>query len=78
MLANRMGPPAAQKKSDEPKKPIVELASGSNVPRMNLSKLMASLENNMSKSESVDEPVKVVACSGKGVPPPPPPPPPPG
>ena len=79
MLASRMGPPAAQKKTDEPKKPIVELASGSNVPRMNLSKLMESLENNITKSQTVDEPVQVICNTSGGVPPPPsqPPPPPP-
>ena len=77
MLANRMGPQPTKKQDEGPKKPIVELAKG-NVPRMNMSKLMASLESNMGKSESTsNEPVKVVSSSGKGVPPPPPPPPPP-
>jgi len=77
MLQNKMGPPKKAEK-DEPKKPIVELASGSNVPRMNISKLMASLESNMGKNESIsNEPIKVVEGSGAGVPPPPPPPPPP-
>ena len=77
MLANRMGPQPTKKQDEAPKKPIVELAKG-NVPRMNMSKLMASLESNMGKSESTsNEPIKVVSSSGKGVPPPPPPPPPP-
>ena len=77
MLANRMGPQPTKKQDEGPKKPIVELASG-NVPRMNMSKLMASLESNMGKSESTsNEPIKVVSGSGSGVPPPPPPPPPP-
>ena len=76
MLQNRMAPQPV-KKEEGPKKPIVELGSG-NVPRMNLSKLMSSLEKNMSKNESTsNEPVKVVSSSGAGVPPPPPPPPPP-
>ena len=78
MLANRMAPPSTKKENEGPKKPIVELAAGSNVPRMNLSKLKASLESNLGKSESTsNEPVKVVSGSGAGVPPPPPPPPPP-
>ena len=78
MLANRMGPQQpAKKESTGPKKPIVELGTG-NVPRMNLSKLMASLENNMGKNESkLTGPVTVVCGGGAGVPPPPPPPPPP-
>ena len=78
MLANRMGPQQpAKKESTGPKKPIVELGKG-NVPRMNLSKLMASLENNMGKNESKPAgPVTVVCGGGAGVPPPPPPPPPP-
>ena len=76
MLQNRMGPQPV-KKEEGPKKPIVELTSG-NVPRMNMSKLMASLEKNMGKSESTSNaPIKVVSSSGAGVPPPPPPPPPP-
>ena len=41
---------------------------------MNLSKLMASLENNMGKNESKNiEPFKVVSSNRPGVPPPPPP-----
>ena len=78
MLANRMGPQQpAKKESEGPKKPIVELGKG-NVPRMNLSKLMASLENNIGKKETKPaKPVEVVSSSGPGVPPPPPPPPPP-
>ena len=77
MLANKMAPKPVKKESEEPKKPIVELGKG-NVPRMNLSKLMASLENNMGKNESKNvEPPKVVSGNGPGVPPPPPPPPPP-
>jgi hypothetical protein len=73
-LQNKMGKPKSNEK-EEPKKPIVEIASG-NVPRMNLSKLKASLENNMGKSENVsNEPIKVVEGSGAGIPPPPPPPP---
>jgi len=73
-LQNKMGKPKSNEK-EEPKKPIVELASG-NVPRMNLSKLKASLESNMGKNESVsNEPAKVVEGSGAGIPPPPPPPP---
>lgn len=73
-LQNKMGKPKSDEK-EEPKKPIVEIASG-NVPRMNLSKLKASLENNMGKSENVsNEPIKVVEGSGAGIPPPPPPPP---
>ena len=75
-LQNKMAKPKSDEK-EEPKKPIVEIASG-NVPRMNLSKLKASLESNMGKSENVsNEPLKVVEGSGAGVPPPPPPPPPP-
>ena len=43
-----------------------------------MSKLMASLEKNMGKNESVpDKPVEIVSGSGAGIPPPPPPPPPP-
>ena len=76
MLQNRMAPQPV-KKEEGPKKPIVELGTG-NVPRMNISKLMSSLEKNMGKSESTsNEPIKVVSSSGAGVPPPPPPPPPP-
>ena len=77
MLESRMGGGKSSKKvNEEPKKPIVELASGSNVPRMNMSKLMASLESNLGKSNSSsDEPVQVVSGSGAGIPPPPPPPP---
>ena len=76
MLQNRMAP-HPMKKEEGPKKPIVELGTG-NVPRMNISKLMSSLEKNMGKSESTsNEPIKVVSSSGAGVPPPPPPPPPP-
>ena len=76
MLQNRMGPQPV-KKEEGPKKPIVELASG-NVPRMNMSKLLNSLEKNMGKNESKPSaPIKVVSGSGAGVPPPPPPPPPP-
>ena len=75
-LQNKMGKPKSDEK-EEPKKPIVEVASG-NVPRMNLSKVKASLESNMGKSESVsNKPLKVVEGRGAGVPPPPPPPPPP-
>jgi hypothetical protein len=75
-LQNKMGKPKEEVK-EEPKKPIVEIAKG-NVPRMNLSKLKASLESNMGKSEKVsNEPIKVVEGSGAGIPPPPPPPPPP-
>ena len=78
MLANRMAPQKQVKKDEGPKKPIVELAAGSNVPRMNMSKLMASLEKNMGKSEDTSSgPVEVISCSGPGIPPPPPPPPPP-
>ena len=78
MLANRMAPQNQIKKEEGPKKPIVELASGSNVPRMNLSKLMASLESNMAKNEDTSSgPVEIISGSGPGVPPPPPPPPPP-
>ena len=76
MLQNRMAPQPV-KKEEGPKKPIVELGTG-NVPRMNISKLMSSLEKNIGKSESTsNEPIKVVSSSGAGVPPPPPPPPPP-
>ena len=80
MLESRMGGGKAKKQvAEEPKKPIVEIAAGSNVPRMDLSKLKASLEKNMTQNNSPsDEPVKVIECSGAGVPPPPPPPPPPG
>ena len=78
-LANRMGPPQQAKKDEGPKKPIVELGTG-NVPKMNISKLMASLEKNMSKNENENasnEPAEVISGSGPGIPPPPPPPPPP-
>jgi hypothetical protein len=76
-LANRMGPPQQVKKDKGPKKPIVELGTG-NIPKMNISKLMASLEKNMSKNENVsNEPAEVISGSGPGIPPPPTPPPPP-
>ena len=76
-LQNRMAPQQVKKENEGPKKPIVEVGTG-NVPKMNLSKLMASLEKNMGKNENIpDKPVEIVSVSGPGVPPPYPPPPPP-